>query len=128
LKTDYLDLLLIHWPGVNDVRSDSPENRTIRHDSWRALEKLYQEGKVRSIGVSNFLIRHLEPLLQVANVVPHVNQFEYHPLCHDDELVNYCNENNIVVEAYSSLARGEAKLFKNNQIKDIADSKGASIA
>ncbi|KAF7544734.1 hypothetical protein G7Z17_g9717 [Cylindrodendrum hubeiense] len=94
----YVDLLLIHVPGP------SRENR---QNLWAALEQLHAEGKARSIGVSNFRVRHLEEMREYATVwPPSVNQIELHPWCQQRELVSYCNAHGIVIQAYSPLATG----------------------
>lgn len=95
LQMDYVDLYLIHWP----VRGKYKE-------TWKALEKLYDEGRVRAIGVSNFHVQHLEDLLTVAKVTPMVNQVEFHPLLTQEELRTYCKEFNIQFEAWSPLMQG----------------------
>jgi diketogulonate reductase-like aldo/keto reductase len=120
LRTEYLDLMLIHWPGVAGLAPNDPQVVETRHGSWRALEDLYLQGKLKAIGVSNFLIRHLEKLEKVARVQPMVNQFEYHPWCHDDDLVNYCHSKGIIVEAYSSLARAEPALWNTPKLEEIS--------
>ncbi|KAM4056600.1 aldo/keto reductase family protein [Hirsutella rhossiliensis] len=94
---DYLDLYLIHSPADNEQK---------RLESWRALETAQKLGKVRSIGVSNFGAAHIENLLENARVVPAVNQVEVHPFCQREALVELCNKNDILIEAYSPLARG----------------------
>ena len=94
LKFDYVDLYLIHYP----VRE--------RQQSWRALEALHAEGKARSIGVSNFTIRHLTELLAETNTVPSVNQVEFHPYLYQRDLLDFCAERGIVLEAYSPLTKG----------------------
>lgn len=96
LGVEYLDLYLLHWP----VRGK-------RLDSWRALEKLQADGKVRSIGVSNFMVHHLEELLGSAKVAPAVNQIEVSPFLQQREVRAFCAKHEIVVEAYSPLTRGE---------------------
>jgi diketogulonate reductase-like aldo/keto reductase len=95
LGLDYLDLYLVHWPVKEKY-----------HDTWRALEKLYGAGKVRSIGVSNFEIHHLESLKATAPIRPMVNQIELHPLKSSPELRRYCAREDIQVEAWSPLAQG----------------------
>ena len=95
LKLDYVDLYLIHYP----VRE--------RRESWRALEALRAEGKARSIGVSNFTIRHLTELLADTKIVPAVNQVEFHPYLYQRHLLDFCDAKGIVVEAYSPLTKGE---------------------
>lgn len=95
LKMDYVDLYLIHYPVPERLRS------------WHVLERLRAGGKVRSIGVSNFTIRHLTELLARTETVPAVNQVELHPYLYQRELLEYCRENHIVVEAYSPLTHGQ---------------------
>lgn len=94
LKTDYLDLYLIHWP--------QPLNK----ETWKVLEKLYKEGYIRAIGVSNFTINHLKELIENAEIMPAVNQIEFHPRLVQKELMKYCKEYNIQLEAWSPLMRG----------------------
>ncbi|MEK3671556.1 aldo/keto reductase [Paenibacillus sp. FSL R10-2771] len=107
LGLDYVDLYLVHWPI-----------RAKYKDTWRALEKLYADGKVRAIGVSNFQIDHLEDLLTEANVKPMVNQVELHPLLSQLELREYCKAQGIQIEAWAPLAQGH--LLDNEVIADIA--------
>lgn len=95
LGLDYVDLYLIHWPVPGCYT-----------DTWKALEKLQTQGRVKSIGVSNFHIHDLEMLKKVSDVVPAVNQVEFHPLFNQQELLSYCRENKIAVQAYAPLARG----------------------
>ncbi|MDY4692331.1 MAG: aldo/keto reductase [Blautia sp.] len=95
LKLDYVDLYLIHWPVPGCYLS-----------TWKELEKIRQSGRALSIGVSNFDIRHLEELAKVSDVVPAVNQIECHPLCYPKELIEYCQDKGIQVQAYAPLARG----------------------
>eukprot|EP01112_Ceratiomyxa_fruticulosa_P017709 TRINITY_DN5573_c0_g2_i4.p1 TRINITY_DN5573_c0_g2~~TRINITY_DN5573_c0_g2_i4.p1 ORF type:complete len:286 (-),score=60.07 TRINITY_DN5573_c0_g2_i4:71-928(-) len=106
LQTDYLDLYLIHWPGVAKLQPSNPKNSEIRKTSWEAMEHLFKTKKCRSIGVSNYTIHHLEELFQHAKVFPSVNQFELHPLLKQNSLVEWCKSKGIVVEAYSSLGQG----------------------
>lgn len=108
LDLDVLDLYLIHWPVAGKYK-----------DTWRAMEKLYKDGRIRAIGVSNFQTHHLDDLLADAEVVPAVNQVEFHPLLTQSELLAYSEEKGIQLEAWSPLAQG--KLFDNEVIKEIAD-------
>lgn len=121
LKTEYLDLFIIHWPGSSN-KSDSPENSKLRKESWEALETLYKEGKLHAIGVSNYNIVHLNELLGHATVLPALNQVEYHPFYHQDDLVALCKEKGIHFQAYSSLGGPDAwkELFENPTVKAIA--------
>lgn len=95
LGLDYVDLYLIHWPVPGCYT-----------DTWKALEKLQAQGRVKSIGVSNFHVHDLEMLKKVSDVVPAVNQVEFHPLFNQPELLSYCRDNKIAVQAYAPLARG----------------------
>lgn len=115
LGLDYLDLYLIHWPAsVHQF-----ENwETINVETWRAMIKLYREGRIRAIGVSNFLPHHLSALMEM-EVAPMVNQIEFHPGMTQPETVNYCRENRILVEAWSPLGNGQ--LLQSEQIKSMAE-------
>lgn len=106
LGLDYLDLYLIHWPVKGKYK-----------ETWKALEKIYKEGKVRAIGVSNFHIHHLQDLLQEAEIKPMVNQVEFHPRLTQKELRQYCKEQGIQFEAWSPLMRGQ--LFDNDVLREI---------
>ncbi len=107
LDMDYVDLYLIHWP----VKSK-------RKESWKALEKLYREGRCRAIGVSNYMINHLEEMFEYAEIIPAVNQVEFSPFLYKKELLDYCNSRNIQLEGYSPLTRG--KKLDNPVLKKIA--------
>ena len=107
LQTDYVDLYLVHWPLQSSFK-----------DTWKALEKLYADGVVRAIGVSNFLEHHLEDLMGDFDVVPAVNQVEWHPFVLQKPLLDFCKENDIQFEAWSPLSRG--KFLDNEVIQDIA--------
>ncbi|MCM3617115.1 aldo/keto reductase [Sutcliffiella horikoshii] len=115
LGLEYLDLYLVHWPVKGKYV-----------DTWKALEKLYKDGKVRAIGVSNFHIHHLQDVLEVAEVKPMVNQVEYHPKLSQVELLNFCKEKDIQLEAWSPLMQGQ--LLNDEVLKEIADSHNKSVA
>ena len=106
LKLDFIDLYLIHYPVP------------ARRQSWRAFEKLKEQGKVRSIGVSNFTIRHLTELLAQSDIVPAVNQVEFHPYLYQRELLDFCGARGIVIEAYSPLTQGHR--LKDSKLVAIA--------
>lgn len=106
LNIDYIDLYLIHWP------------RAKRLETWQAMEELYNEKKVRAIGVSNFKIVHLKRLLNNSQIVPVVNQVEFSPFLYQKDLKKYCQEHDIKIEAYAPLTR--AKKFNNPILKKIA--------
>lgn len=121
LSLEYLDLYLIHWPAARGNNWQEVNNET-----WRAMEEIYKLGKVRAIGVSNFLPHHLVPLMEKAEIWPAVNQIEYHPGQMQGETVDFCRENKIVVEAWSPLGTG--KMLTNPQLKDIAQHYQKSVA
>ncbi len=106
-----IDLYLIHWP-----RAKSPEDRI---GSWKAFEKLQKDGVCRAIGVSNYTIRHLEELRARSDVTPAINQVEFHPFVYDPELLAYCQDRGIVVEAWSPLTRG--RHLDDPAIRSIAE-------
>lgn len=123
LKLDYIDLYLIHWPA-NAKNFDNWQKTNA--ETWLAMEELQSEGKIKSIGVSNFWKEHLDALLQSAKVVPAVNQIEFHPGYWQPEVTEFCNDLSIVIEAWSPLARG--KVFKNETLKNIAEKHGKSVS
>lgn len=96
LQLDVLDLYLIHWPVSGKFV-----------DTWRAMEELYEAGRVRAIGVSNFLPEHLDELMQSARITPAVNQVEFHPYLQSEKLLAACRDLGIIVEAWSPLMKGE---------------------
>jgi Aldo/keto reductases, related to diketogulonate reductase len=99
LGVDYVDLYLIHWPGRDKYK-----------ETWRAFEKLYNEGYIRAIGVSNFQIHHLESLKETSGIIPAVNQVEFHPLLTQKELLAYCKREGIQLEAWSPIMKGNLDL------------------
>ncbi len=105
LGTGYVDLYLIHWAIP-----------PLTGETWRAMEELLEEGLTRSIGVCNFLPHHVEPLLAIASVPPAVNQFEFHPRLQQPDVVRYCMERDITVQAWSPLMRGRV-----NEVPEIID-------
>ncbi|NLG87748.1 MAG: aldo/keto reductase [Clostridiaceae bacterium] len=123
LGLDYLDLYLIHWPNPIKYRNRWQEANA---GTWKAMEELYKAGRIRSIGVSNFRIHHIEELLKTAAVVPMVNQIRLCPGDTQDELVKYCREHNILIEAYSPLGTG--KIFDVPEMKAFAEKYNKTIA
>ncbi|MEG1384065.1 MAG: aldo/keto reductase [Oscillospiraceae bacterium] len=115
LGLDYLDLYLIHWPNPL-VSRDCWQQKLSQ--TWKAFEELYQDGKIRAIGVSNFMPHHFESLMQTAEVIPMVNQFNLSPGRTLTETVEYCKSNGIVIEATKPLARG--KLFEADIMKELS--------
>ena len=127
LGLDYVDLFLVHWPGVFGA-DDPNEHGKQRAQSWKALEKLYKEGKCKAIGVSNYMLSHLKQLCESPDleVIPAVNQCEFHPLLLQQEVVDYCKEKGIVFEGYSPLAKGE--LLGNEKLLEISQAHKKSPA
>ena len=123
LKTDYLDLYLIHWPRPNNLNEDW---KTLITDTWRAIEELYDEGKVRAIGVSNFLPHHLNHLMKNARIMPMVNQLEFHPGYIQKAAVDFSQKNGIQVEAWSPI--GRARILQEPVLIKMAEKYGVSVA
>lgn len=115
LGLEYLDLYLIHWPVKGKYQ-----------DTWKAMEKLYNEGKVRAIGVSNFHVHHLQDLMSNSKVKPVVDQVEYHPHLSQEKLRAFCEEADIKLEAWSPLKKG--RLFDEPVISELADKYGKTSA
>lgn len=123
LGLDTLDLYLIHWPA--NARQ-FPDWRAINAGTWRAMEELHRAGRIRSIGVSNFLPHHLEALMADADIPPMVDQIEYHPGFMQAETVEYCCRHGILVEAWSPLGTG--KMLGNPALGAVAAKYGKSVA
>ena len=123
LNMDYVDLYLIHWPVTKDY-ADEWQSRI--KETWKAMEKLYNEGKIRAIGVSNFLVHHLEELISGCEIKPMVNQIEFHPGHNQEETVEFCKKRGIVVEAWSPLGRG--LILENEFLSEIAKKYNRTIA
>lgn len=113
LQTDYLDLYLIHWPVKAKFL-----------DTWKALEELYKAGKVKAIGVSNFMIEHLQELRNNSNIVPAVNQIEFHPRLVQQPLLNFCHKNGIQPIAWRPIMKGQVNEIP--ELKSIAAKYGKS--
>ena len=119
---DYFDLYLIHWPATATNYADWGE---INRGTWQAMTETYRAGKLKAIGVSNFLEHHLKALMEM-EVKPMVNQIEYHPGLRQQAIVDYCRANDILVEGYSPLGHGE--LLANAGLQKLADRYGKSTA
>ncbi len=119
LKTDYVDMYMIHWPTPFDWRSA---------DTWRAFVELRKSGRVRTLGVCNFMPEHLERLHSETGEYPTVNQIELHPTWQQREVVSFCAEHGIAVQAYSPMARGADLHAGNGVIERIAQAHNISAA
>lgn len=124
LGTDYLDLYLIHWPA--NYLQYGTDADALNAETWHALEDLYKEGKVRAIGLSNFLPHHIEALLKTAEIKPMVDQIELHPGWLQRGALRYCGDNDILVEAWSPMGRGA--LLETPALKELAEKYGKSVA
>lgn len=122
LGLDYLDLYLIHWPASSSQYDNWEE---INLETWKAMTELYEAGRIKSIGVSNFMPHHLEALMKT-EVPPMVNQIEYHPGLTQAETVDYCKKHGILVEAWSPLGTG--RMLNNEMLKSIAAKYEKSVA
>lgn len=123
LGLEYLDLYLIHWPNPLAFRDCWEEKNA---ETWKAMEELYEAGKIRAIGISNFRPHHMDALLKTARIIPMVNQICIHPGYLLDETIIYCQEKGILLEAYSPLGTG--KIFESAEIVPIAQKYGKSVA
>jgi diketogulonate reductase-like aldo/keto reductase len=117
LDTDYVDLYLIHWPVAGKYI-----------DSYKVLEELYAEGRVKAIGVSNFQKRHLDDLLSATKIIPAVNQIERHPWLTQEPLISYCRNLGIEIEAWSPLGGTGGSLLQEETLKEIAAKYGKTPA
>lgn len=115
LGLEYLDLYLIHWPVSG-----------LYKETWKALEYLYAQKKIRAIGVSNFLKHHLEDLMKNCDVVPMVNQMEFHPYLVQQDLIDFCTKNTIQYESWSPFMQGE--IFDLDSCNELAKKHGKSVA
>ena len=122
LGLEYLDLYLIHWPNPVQFRTHWEESTA---GTWAAFEELYQAGKIRAIGISNFMPHHIETLMKTATVKPMVNQLKLCPGITQPQTVKYCKEHGILVEAYSPFGTGT--VFGNETMKTLAAKYGKSI-
>lgn len=123
LGLDYVDLYLIHWPNPITFRDHWQDANA---ETWKAMEELYKEGKIRAIGISNFRQHHIDELLKTAEIKPMVNQIRLCPGETQDELVEYSRSKGMILEAYSPLGTG--KIFDVPEMQALAEKYGKSIA
>lgn len=122
LDLEYLDLYLIHWPNPIQYRTHWEEATA---GTWKAFEELYEKGKIKAIGISNFLPHHIETLMKTAKIKPMVNQLKLCPGVTQDETVDYCKKQGIVVEAYSPFGTG--MIFGNEDMKKLSAKYGKTV-
>ncbi|XP_050348466.1 uncharacterized oxidoreductase YtbE-like isoform X1 [Nymphalis io] len=119
---DYIDLYLIHFPGAANINAQNPKNAVLRVEAWKEIIKLYDQGKAKAIGVSNFTIKHLTELAEATDVEPMVNQIEWHPHYYQDDMLQYCESHNIRIQAYCSfggLAVSNNTLMEESIVREI---------
>ncbi|OGY98751.1 MAG: glyoxal reductase [Candidatus Liptonbacteria bacterium RIFCSPLOWO2_01_FULL_45_15] len=119
LELTYVDLYLIHWPTASPNHKISINKRD---ETWKAMEEICKSGKAKAIGVSNYTITHLEEMKKYSAILPVINQVEFHPFLYQKELLDYCKENSIALQAHSPLASGN--ISRNDVIGDIAKKHG----
>ena len=124
LGVDYLDLFLIHWPNPSAYREDNWESHL--QETWRAFEDLYNEGKIKAIGVSNFRPRHFKVLEETQTIMPMINQIRLAPGDTNKETIAYAHDHNIQLEAYSPLGTGA--IFAEPTMVEIAERVGRTVA
>jgi diketogulonate reductase-like aldo/keto reductase len=118
LQMDYVDLYLIHWPDAKAAQKNI--------DTWKAFEELYKAGKIKALGVSNFKPHHLRPILDIAEIKPAINQIELHPGLPQAETLEFCQQQGIVVEAWSPL--GSGRILQNPALQKLAQKYRKSVA
>ena len=123
LGLDYIDLYLIHWPANQKNYADWQKTNA---ETWRAMEELYEDGKIKAIGVCNFTQKYLQPLIDSAKIQPMINQIEFHPGYWQPDVYDFCKENNIVMQAWSPLARG--RVFDNDFLQQLSKKYHNSVA
>lgn len=123
LDFGYIDLMLIHWPNPISSRDNWKDANA---GSWKAMEEAVEEGKIKSLGVSNFHPRHLDPLMETANIKPAVNQILLNPSEMQPDVVEYNKQHNIISEAYSPLGTG--KIFDVGELRTLANKYNKTIA
>lgn len=123
LGTDYLDLYLVHWPCVAKL---TPEWKEVNADTWRGFERMYKDGKLRAIGVSNFFPEHLEALMDMCEIRPMVNQLEFHPGYTQMDHIRWSQEHGMLAQAWSPL--GSGAVLADTTLNAMAKKYGKSVA
>lgn len=123
LGTDYLDLYLVHWPCVAKL---TPEWKEVNADTWRGFERMYKDGKLRAIGVSNFFPEHLEALMDMCEIRPMVNQLEFHPGYTQMDHIRWSQEHGMLAQAWSPL--GSGAVLADTTLNAMAEKYGKSVA
>lgn len=121
LQTDYIDLMMIHWPYVEGLEKVESKHAEIRLQTWKVMEEAKDQGKIKDLAMSNFTIEHMEHLFQHCKHKPVLNQLEIHPLYFDEKTIEFCRKHNILVQAYASLGKGRTNLLEIELIKNLAE-------
>ncbi|KAL6738477.1 hypothetical protein Aduo_012022 [Ancylostoma duodenale] len=127
LRVSYIDMVLIHYPKAIKCEEKDPKNKEHRKLTYVELEKLKAEGKIRSVGVSNYEISHIEEIKSFSKMVPCANQLELHPHLTREELRQYCKKEGIFLQAFSSLARCEPALIQEPVLSTLAKKHNVSV-
>jgi len=122
----YIDLVLVHYPRSQTRENEDELNASDRRESFLALEKLKEEGPIRSVGVSNYETQHLEEIRAFGKAMPAVNQVEFHPHFARTPLRDYCKKEGVFFQAYRSLGKQQPELIEDPTVKEIAVSRGLS--
>lgn len=132
IDLQYIDLYLIHWPGTAKLDPSDPLNSINRKESWRALEECVRNGKIKSIGVSNYTLKHLKEMEEYAVIQPAVHQFELHPAYIKTDVIDYCDQKGIFIQTYASLAEGDLLdpnfLQRNPEFIKLSEKYSCTIA
>ena len=128
LDLEYIDLMFLHFPCNEELPKDYPHHVEERHGSWKALEEFVENGKIKRLGISNFLPIHIEDIISIAKYRPVVNQFELHPMYVEKDTIECCRKYGIIVQAYSPFAQWNEKLITHPTLVSIAEARGIDIA
>ena len=119
--------MLIHFPGTSGLKNNDPKQAENRKGTWQALEEFVDQGLIKSIGVSNYRPKHIQELMGYCRIKPVVNQIELHPFYVEQDTIEECKKYDIIVQAYSPLARADSGLLKHKVINQIAQNKGLEV-
>eukprot|EP00347_Sterkiella_histriomuscorum_P013149 403365823 len=124
---DYIDLMLIHYPGTKGLKQDDPKNKQNRIETWKVLESYVKQGSIISIGLSNFTKNHVQEILEICEIKPVVNQIEIHPLYVEEDTIDFCMQNEILMQSYSPFARFDSRLIQHDIMKKIEKDSGIPV-
>ena len=128
LDLEYIDLMFLHFPCNEELPKDYPHHVEERHGSWKALEEFVDSGKIKRLGISNFLPIHIEDIISIAKYRPVVNQFELHPMYVEKDTIECCRKYGIIVQAYSPFAQWNEKLVNHPTILRISEAYKIDVA